>query len=150
MGTTAKADVKSVLSMATAYNMDSIDALTLQKLGELVGMNTAVGGTGAAAKAYTDASSSKALSSFTTTAAGTTVLYTYRRGDVTLQCELNLSTQEEKWTCTLTDAKRFDALAQGLKINGTTKGTSGTTGTVPSAVGTVGQLGYAATINWPK
>ena len=128
MGTTAVADAKSALSLSIAHNMDSTDQLTTQILAGYLGMPKAL------TNAYADASGSKAVSYDQTT---NTITYYYIRGDVKLKGEINLTTQENTWSTTLTDAKRFNALAQGLKVAG-----AGSTATSPvnqqAAVGTLG------------
>ena len=140
MGTTALADVKSIQSMAIAYNMDNITPLNLGSLAPLVGMTAKkTTGWGTTDAAY-DASGSKAIQYNTTT---NQVTYYYRRGDAQLKCVLSLNTQEQVWDTTVTDAKRQDALAQGLKITGTKDGKTALT-----ATGTVGQLGKG-TITFP-
>ena len=140
MGTTALADCKSIVSMYTAYNMDSTTPLTLTKLAEMVGMPTAIGG---GTTAYSDASGSKALSAFSANG----VTYTYRRGDAVLRCVITFADQKMIWDSTLNNPARQDALAQGLKIAGTKD--SGKTAITNA--GTIGQLGYVAatTLTFP-
>ena len=140
MGTTALADAKSCLSLAIAHNMDSVEPLTTEILAGYMGMPKKVAGTGGGADSFLDSSGSKAISYNST---NNTITYYYQRGDVKLKGEIDLTTQQMKWTSTLSDLKRAKALAQGLKIAAPAAGT-GQNANVASGAATVGQLGVGA------
>ena len=134
MGTTAASDARTAISVCTAHNMDNIDALNQDYLNTYMSL---VGDKATQADYGYDASKSKVMDLRNTT----TIDYYYRRGDVTLHGEIDLVEGNTKWETNLTQGKRFDSLAQGLKVTGGT----------PANSLTVGQLATSTSINptWP-
>ena len=133
MGTTAASDARTAISVCTAHNMDSIDPLDQNYLNTYMSL-------GADGK---DASKSKSM---TLQANSTTLIdYYYRRGDVTLKGVIDLVNGNTTWSTTLTDVKRFNSLAQGLKVNGVAAGTANPA----SATAAIGQLGVDASLTFP-
>ena len=138
MGTTAAADARTAISVCTAHNMDSIDKLTQDYLNTYMSL-VAIGGTGGkGATSGKDASDSKRM---TLQATGDKIDYWYRRGDAVLYGVIDLVAGTTTWSTNLKDAKRFNSLAQGLKVSGSAT----TTGTITSAAAGVGTLGLDAT-----